>query len=87
MRVVIFGLLLGVAVAAGCDKEGNPTPTVQQTEQRVKEDLHTAGQEVKQGAATISAEVGPTVKKAGDEVREGIHAGADKVADWTATRP
>jgi hypothetical protein len=77
----------GMAVG-GCDNSaGSGASSADATTQRVQEDLHRAGAELKDAATTVSRDLQPALQRAGDEARQGLNAAANKVADLTATRP
>lgn len=85
--MMLVAVAAGLAVG-GCDNSaGSGSPSADATTQRVQEDLHRAGTELKDAASNAGQELKPALQRAGNEARLGINAAANKVADLTATRP
>jgi hypothetical protein len=52
---------------------------------RVQSDLQAAGQEAQAAATQAEKKAGPALHEAGDEARNLIHRGAQKVAEMTSS--
>ena len=86
-KLLLLGMVVGGLWLGGCDDSAStPVPT-NPTAERVQGDLKRAGTELKDAAATAGAEIKPVLKRAGQDVRQGVNAAANKVADLTATQP
>ncbi len=83
MAAVMIG---GAAALLGCGDSGSTTEPAT-TQQRVQQDLHAAGQEIKDAASQAASDVKPALERAKEEGRQVIHDAAEKVAEHTATQP
>ncbi len=88
MYAKLFSGCVLVLALAGCGDSTTPvaggTPT---TQQRIKQELQTAGAEVKAAATQAAADMKPALQTAKEDTRQAVHTAAEKVADWTATQP
>ncbi len=89
IRKMTMAILAGMCVGMiGCGSStGDPTTGPATTQQRIVQDLHTVGQDIKEAATQAASEVKPALQRAKEEGQKVIHDAAQKVADSTATQP
>jgi hypothetical protein len=84
MRLILLALIVvvvAVFVYVRVERSGGPAP------EKVKEDLKTLGRDLKGVATQAATEIEPAVRAATQKGRELLHEGAQKVSEWTETRP
>jgi gas vesicle protein len=88
MREMLWMALLLGSVIGGCNKSENPaTATAPTAGEKLKEDVKQAGRDIRDVATQAATEVKPAIENVTEKGRELIHEGAQKVSDWTGSRP
>lgn len=86
MRFWFLMMATGLALAA-CERPASTTTTSPTRTEEIKEDTKELGRDLKDAAKDAATQVRPKLEEAKEKGRELIHEGAEKVADWTETRP
>ena len=93
VRVAVVTVLVGITIGlAACGDSGSGTATAPATgpsteAEKIRQDLNTAGQNIKNAATEAAREAGPALQKAKEEGRQVVHDLSQKIADHTSTAP
>ena len=78
-----------LVMMTGCDDSGSPaTRPAASTQERVKQDVNEAGQQLKEAGDEVARKADPAIERAKEESKQAVHRAAEKVSELTApTQP